>query len=319
MKVFVAGATGALGIPLVRQLASKNYVVIGLTRSPAKRQLLERLGATAVIADALDASTLEQVVRDASPTHVVHLLTALPKNGPLRASDLKTTNVLRTVGTANLLRAAIAAGVKRIVGESFILAYGYGNYGGRMVNEADALQEHESNVGFQEAVDAIRSLENQLLEANQRGLIEAVSLRYGVTYGPENPSTHYMIRMLRKRLLPMVRGAQGVLSFIHTTDAASATLAALERGRPGEIYNIGDDEPTSMNEFFIALANAIGAHRPFSIPLWLMRWSAPFMADLLSMRLAVSNAKAKRDLGWSLQFPNYRVGLQQVAAQAQIQ
>ena len=294
MKIFVAGATGAFGMPLVRLLISKNHAVIGLTRSPAKRQVLEQLGATTVVADVLDASAIERVVRETSPTHMVHLLHAFPKNGPRRAADLVATNRLRTVGTANLLQAAIAAGVRRMVGESFISVYGYGNQAGGMRTEADALPAPESDSGLQEVVDALRSLEHQLLAANQQGLIEAIPLRYGATYGPEDPFTQSMVRMLRKRLLPTIRDLPGVTSFIHTADVASATLAALEHGHPGEIYNIVDDEPVSLNKFITALASAMGTSQPFSIPLWLMRWIAPFMAATLSARLPVSNAKAKR-------------------------
>ena len=124
--------------------------------------------------------------------------------------------------------------------------------------------------------------------------------------------------MLHKRLLPTLSGMQGVTSFIHAADAASATLAALEHGRPGEIYNIVDDEPVNANKFIAALASAIGASQPFSIPLWLMRWVAPFMAATLSARLPVSNAKAKRELEWVLEFPSSREGVQQVGLQVQV-
>jgi nucleoside-diphosphate-sugar epimerase len=176
---------------------------------------------------------------------------------------------------------------------------------------------HESDPGLQKVVDALLSLEHQLLTANRQGRIEAIPLRYGLTYGPENPSTEYMVRMLRKRMLPTLQGVKGISSFIHTADAATATLAALEHGRPGEIYNVVDDEPVSINAFLTALAAAIKASPPFALPLWFMRWIAPFLVASVSVRLPLSNAKAKQELGWALQFPTYRGGVQQVAQQVQ--
>src|SRR5262245_61640474 len=124
MRVFVAGASGTLGIPVLRQLAARGHDVVGMTRSDSKRAMIEQFGARAVVADALDARALAQTVREAAPTHVLHLLSALPKNGPMRAADVAATNRLRIDGTANLLQAAIAAGAERLVGESFVAVYG---------------------------------------------------------------------------------------------------------------------------------------------------------------------------------------------------
>src|SRR5918993_845763 len=219
MRIFVAGATGTLGLPLVRALVARNHQVTGLTRSPEKRRVLEQAGAAAAVADALDAAALERAVGAAAPDCVFHLLTAIPKNAPLRASDMKATNELRTTGTANLLRAAAAAGAKRVVAESMVFAYGFGDHGDGLKTEADALREREPEGRLQETVDSLRSLERQLLEANGRGSIEAIALRYGLFYGSETPSTKYMMKMLRRRLLPVVGGARGVASFIHIEDA----------------------------------------------------------------------------------------------------
>src|SRR5262245_8984392 len=154
MKVFIAGSTGALGLPLVRELVARGHEVIGLTRSPTKRSLLENIGAQAVIADVFDAPELEGAVRAAAPTHVVHLLTALPKSGPLRAADVATTNELRITGTANLLRAAVAAGARRIVGESFTAVYGYGDLGERPRDEDDLPPVPETEAGKRAVVEA---------------------------------------------------------------------------------------------------------------------------------------------------------------------
>jgi nucleoside-diphosphate-sugar epimerase len=177
------------------------------------------------------------------------------------------------------LRAAIAAGAKRIVGESMIFVYGFGDHGEAAKTEGDALQTRESNAWLQEIVDGIRSLEDQFLAANNQGLIEAIPLRYGLFYGPESPSTEYILQMLKKRLLPVVSGANGIGSWIHTSDAVSATIAAVERGHPGEIYNIVDDHPIGMNDFLIYAASLMGVKRPFSVPLWLLRWVMPYVAS----------------------------------------
>jgi nucleoside-diphosphate-sugar epimerase len=316
MKVLVVGATGALGLPLVRELAARGHEVAGTTRSPGKRALIEQVGARAVVVDAFDAPALERAAREFAPTHVVHMLTALPKNGPMRAGDIAATNRLRIEGTANVLRAAVAAGARRIVAESFSAVYGYNDHGARALVEDDSGGGPEATPGLQAVVDALQSLEEQLLRANAQGQIEAVVLRYGLTYGPENPSTVYMLKMLRKGWLPVMRGDRGIGSFIHIDDAAAATIAALERGRPGAIYNIVDDEPVSFSAFVAAAAGALGARRPPALPGWLLRLIAPALVATTTTRLALSNERARRELGWQPRFPSYREGLAQIARAA---
>jgi nucleoside-diphosphate-sugar epimerase len=313
MKVFVAGATGAIGLPLVQALIARKHQVTGLTRSAEKRRTLEQLGAAAAVADALDAADLEQAVRAASPDCVFHLLTAIPKNTLLRASHMKQTNVLRTTGTANLLNASVTFGVKRIVAESMVFAYGFGDHGAAAKTEADVLRQHELESSLQETVDALRSLEVQLVAANEQRLIESVVLRYGFFYG-SGPSTEYIVKMLRRRMLPKAKGAHGVVPWIHIEDAVSAGLAAMERGHAGEIYNIVDDESVGMNEWLTHAALSLNAKPPFSIPLWLLRLMSPYLATVFETRLAVSNRKAKDELDWRLQYPTYREGLREVAA-----
>jgi len=315
MRVFVAGATGALGIPVLRQLAARGHDVVGMTRSNGKRALIEQFGARAVVADALDAPALARAVREAAPTHVIHLLTALPKNGPLRAADIAATNQLRIHGTANLLQAAIAARATRLVGESFIMVYGSGDLGARPLNEDELPPVPDRDTGLRASIEALRSLEQQLLRANDQQPIETVVLRYGMFYGAENVSTRYIVGELRKRRVPLVRGGRGLASLIHIDDAATATIAALERGRPGAIYNIADDEPVNFNAFVAAIAAAIGAPRPFALPAWLLRLVAPVLVDMLSARLPVSNARARRELEWQPRFPSYREGLRQLASE----
>ena len=315
MRIFIAGATGTLGLPLVGALVAKNHQVTGLTRSPEKRRTLEQAGATVAVANALNARDLKQVLRSAAPNCVIDLLTAIPKNGPIRASQMKATNRLRIVGTTNLLNAAIAGGCKRIIGESMIFAYGFGDHGEAFWTEGDTLQPRETNLRLQEIVDAIRSLEEHLLAAHAQGLIETTILRYGLLYGAASESTRYMLGLIKRRLLPMVSGAQGIGSWIHLDDAVCATVAAVEAAQPERIYNIVDDHPTSFNDWIVHASCALGAKRPFSIPLWLLRLFMPFTAEMFSTRLRVSNQKAKSGLEWQPKFHSYRVGLQQVVAE----
>src|SRR6266496_2441741 len=314
MKIFIAGATGALGMPLARDLVAENHEVIGLARSPEKGKVLEQARAGVAVADVLNASALEQVLRSVEPDWVVDLLTALPKNGPTRVSHMKATNELRVKGTANLLRAAIAVGAKRIVGESMIFVYGFGDHGDAEKTEDDTLQTREAKASLQEIVDAIRSLEDQFLAANKQGLIEAIPLRFGLVYGSD-PITERMLHMLKKRLLPTVSGANGICSWVHASDVVSGTIAALERGLRGQVYNIVDDDPVSLNDFLTYAARVSGAKCPFSVPLWLLRLLMPYVAVFSSTRLRISNQHARRDLHWQPKFPNYRVGLQQVIAE----
>ena len=303
MKVFVAGGTGAIGLPLVRALAARGHDVWATTRSAGKQSMIRGAGATPVVVDALDAAALEKAVRQAEPTHVVHELTALPKTGPRRASDLEPTNRLRDEGTRNLLQAAIAAGARRLVGGSFA-----------MLASAPAVEGSDAHVDH--AVAALRSMESQILEAARSGRIEGVVLRYGLFYGPGNPATDELIAMARKRRLPRVRNDGGQLPYIHIDDAVAATIAALEHGPSGSIYDIVDDHPSSFSEMVTELARVAGARRPLTVPGWLVRVAAPYMARLFTMRLPLSNAAARRDLGWAPRYPSYREGLRQTIARA---
>jgi nucleoside-diphosphate-sugar epimerase len=313
MNIFVAGATGTLGIPLVRELIAQGHHVVGMTRSPEKRPLLEALGATAAVVDARDDEALTRAVRAAAPTHVLHLLTALPKGGPMRAADLTATNELRVTGTANLLRAAIAAGAQRLVAESFVGIYGYGDLGSQPRGEDDLPPLQGPDAGIRAISGALRSLEQQVLNANASGKIEAMVLRYGMFYGLGNPSTRSLLDMLRRRRLPLPRNTHGLASFIQLDDAVRATIAALERGRAGAIYNIVDDEPIGFADFLIAAALATGAPRPIMLPRWLLSLAAPMGVTTIATRLPVSNARARSELGWRPQFPSYREGVAQLA------
>jgi nucleoside-diphosphate-sugar epimerase len=294
MNVFLAGGSGAIGVPIVRGLVAAGHQVTALTRSAANAPKLRALGATVAVADALDADALRRVVVAARPTHVIHELTALPKGGPKSARELAPTNRLRIDGTRHLIDAAVAAGATRFVVGSFALLGG-----------AKAGVPAEAR----EAADAMASMESQVLDASERHLFEGIILRYGMFYGPENGMTDRMIALARRRLLPTVRGDRGLLPAIHLDDAASATIAALERGAAGSIYDIVDDQPVSMSEIVRAIAESAGAPRPFAVPAWVPRLLSPYMARMLTMRLPLSNGKARAELGWRPSYPTIRDGL----------
>ena len=294
MNVFVAGGSGAIGQPIVRALVAGGHQVTALTRSAANEPMLRALGATPAVADALDAGALRRVVVEARPTHVIHQLTALPKSGPRSAKDLVPTNRLRIEGTKNLIEAALAARATRFVVGSFALL-GAAEFG----IPADA----------QQAADAVRSMESQVLEASARGLFEGIVLRYGLFYGPENGMTQQMIALARRRFLPTVRGDRGLLPPIHIDDAASATVAALDHGAAGSTYDIVDDHPVSMSDMARTIAESVGAPRPIAVPAWLPRLLSPYMARLMAIRLPLSNEKARAELGWRPAHPNIREGL----------
>jgi nucleoside-diphosphate-sugar epimerase len=302
MKVFVAGGSGAIGVPVVRQLVAAGHQVTALTRTGANADKLRALGATPAVADALDAAALGRLVAAAQPTHVIHELTAIPKGGVRNARDLEPTNRLRIEGTRNLIDGAVAAGAKRLVVGSFAIFRG--------AAPADAPPDVRA------AAEAVRSMELQTLEASRAGRIEGVVLRYGLFYGPETGSTAQMIAMAKRRMLPTIRGDQGLLSSIHVEDAASATVAALDRAPAGGVYDIVDDRPVSFSEIVETLAAAAGAPRPFAVPAWVPRLMMPYMARMIALRLPLSNEQARADLGWRPAYPTIREGLAQTLAHA---
>jgi nucleoside-diphosphate-sugar epimerase len=262
--------------------------------------MLKSLGATPAIVDALDADALKRAVVVARPTHVVHQLTALPKGGAKSARDLEPTNRLRIEGTRNLLAAAVAAGTRRIVGGSFAPIGGLDN----------------PPAELEAAADAIRSMESQIFEANRTGAIEGVVLRYGLFYGPETASTLEMMAMAKHRMLPAIRNDRSLLACIHVDDAASATVAALDRAPAGSNFDIVDDVPVSFSEIARAVAEAAGAPRPIAVPSWLPRLVAPFMAKMISMRLVLSNQKGFTEMGWRPSYPSIHQGLARTRAHA---
>ncbi len=295
MKVFVAGATGAVGLPTVRVLIAAGHEVVGTTRSESKRELIEAAGGRAVIMDALDAGSARRAVTDATPDAIVQLLTALPKRGPVRASELNATNRLRVEGTRNLVAAAKEAGVARYVSESIVL--GYAPNKERPATETDTFGDETGRVAaFAVPLRALTSLEEQV-----RG-IGGIVLRFGLFYGDHAGSQQFLAKLARRRLLMLPEG-RGLMPWAHVDDIASAVVCALERGRPGEVYNIVGDEAASARTLATAIARSVGAPPPKKMPRWLARIMLPYVSGGLDQRLLVSNEKAKRELGWALKYP----------------
>jgi nucleoside-diphosphate-sugar epimerase len=241
MKVLIAGATGALGVPLVRALIGGGHDVIGITRTPGKSSLLTRLGAQPIVADAMAREGLLRAVNGRQADAVVHVLTALPKGGPMRHRDMYQTDALRDVGTRHLLAAAREVGARKIVVESMHVGYGFGNWGDSVLTEEQPFAPPGRSQELERHLAGFRSMEHQIFEATRAGWIEGLSLRYGAFYGPD--STAPLIKLLRRRSLPLPGGGRTFMSWIYIEDAAAAMVAALERGRAGQAYNIVDDEP----------------------------------------------------------------------------
>jgi nucleoside-diphosphate-sugar epimerase len=305
MKVLIAGATGALGMPLVSALITSGHQVIGLTRTPGNMRSLSTLGAQPVVADAMDRDGLLKAVDGLQADAVIHVLTALKKT-PLRHEDMYATNALRDGGTTNLLAAAREVGARRFVAESMTMGYGYGDWGEKVITEDCSFAPAGRSSQLERHVAGFRSLERQIWEATQAGWIEGVSLRYGAFYAPG--SLVPILAMLRRRSLPLPNGGRAVTSWIYLEDAATAMVAALERGKAGEAYNIVDDEPVHNKDFFAFLCQQAHIPKPFSLPSWMMRPLAPYATDFFT----TSIAKAARDLGWKPAIaPTYREGIQQ--------
>lgn len=312
MRVFVAGATGALGLSVVNQLIAEGHDVTGLARTTRRTTRFRTLGARVVVADALNAAALRRAVIAAHPDVVVHALTAIPSRGPLRASDLEATNRLRVSGTKNLLSAAICAGASRIIAESMVFIYGFGDVGDTALTEDAPVAREIPAPWLRPAIDALLSEEAQILNASKAGSIKGVVLRFGGFYGP-GAGIDVIMSRLQRRLFPVPKQprSRGV-PWIHIHDAASAVVAAVSSRGSGQTYNIADDEPVPARKLIEYLAQAISAPKPLLVPNWVLRIAAPFVASAwFNTTLKVSNEKAKHELGWMPQFPTYRDGIAQ--------
>jgi nucleoside-diphosphate-sugar epimerase len=307
MRIFVAGATGAIGRQLVPRLVAAGHEVHGMTRVESKQAMLYDLGAVPVVADALDAERLAEVIGRVKPDVIVHQLTAI---GGLDTRhfdrDFALTNRLRTEGTDNLLAAGRAVGVKRFVAQS-VGAYGmYRRTGGPVKTEEDPL-DPTPVPAMRGTLAAVRHLEEAVLGADWT---EGIVLRYGAFYGPGTSIApgEAQFELVRKRKYPVVGSGGGVWSFIHVADAADATVAAIERGHRG-IYNVVDDDPAPVAEWLPALAQQLGAKKPMRVPRLVGRMFAGEAGVLMMTDIrGASNAKAKRELEWQPGHPTWRQG-----------
>lgn len=308
MRIFIAGASGAIGGHLVPQLVARGHEVVGTTRSAAKTGALRALGADPVVVDALDPDAVADVVAKAEPEVILHQLTAL--SGPPKLRHVKravaATNRLRSEGTDHLLAAARAVGVRKFVAQSNALWME--RTAGPVVGE-DGRIEPNPPADVKEAVAALRHV-----EAAVTGITwaDGIAIRYGAFYGPGTGISAapdaVMAEQIRRRRFPIVGSGAGMWSLVHITDAASVTVAAIERGKPG-IYHAADDEPAPVRDWLPGLARALGAKPPRRIPARLARvlgGSGP--VNLMTQAVGISTERTKRELGWTPRYPSWRTG-----------
>jgi nucleoside-diphosphate-sugar epimerase len=310
MRIFVAGATGAVGTSLVPMLLAGGHEVVAMTRSLGKADGLRRQGATPVVADALDRGAVVQAIVDARPDLVVHELTALGGRTDIRHFDssLAATNRLRTGGTDHLMEGARAAGVRRIVAQSYG-SWTYGGAGRGLKSEDDGLDPTPPRKQ-RETVAAIRHLERAVLSTEG---IQGVVLRYGNFYGSGTgfAPDGEVVEMVRRRRLPIVGDGGGVWSFVHIDDVASATVAAIDRGTSG-VYNVVDDDPAPVSVWLPELARVLGAKPPRHVPEWVGRLVIGEVGVSIMTRIrGASNAKIGRELGWRPGHLSWRDGFRQ--------
>ncbi len=306
MKVFVAGATGAMGKQLVPRLVGAGHRVVGMTRSESKQAELHRLGASPVVADAVDADQVADAVAKAQPDVIVHQLTAITALD-MRHFDraFALTNRLRTQGTDHLLSAGRAVGVRRFVAQSYT-SWPYARTGGLVKSEEDPLDPTPAKE-MRESLSAIQHLEAAVIGADWT---EGIVLRYGAFYGPGTSMAPggEQFEMVRKHKFPVVGNGAGVWSFIHIADAAEATVSAVEHGERG-IYNVVDDDPAPVADWLPALAEKLGAPKPWRVPRFVGRlFAGEAGAVMMTEVRGASNAKAKRELGWQPQHSSWRQG-----------
>ncbi|MFL6006172.1 MAG: NAD-dependent epimerase/dehydratase family protein [Gaiellaceae bacterium] len=308
MKIFVAGASGALGTQLVPLLADAGHEVVATTTSPGKLETLGSLGAQPVILDVLDAEAVGRAVSEAEPEVVVHEATALSGiGGSFRKFDetFAQTNRLRTEGTDNLLAAALAVGARKLVAQSYA-GWTFAREGAAVKDEEAALDSDPAS-NAKETIAAIRYLEERVVGAKE---LDGVVLRYGGFYGPGTSFAEdgESFAAIRKRAFPIVGDGGGMASFIHIEDAARATSAAIERGRRG-IYNVVDDDPAPASAWLPYAAGVVGAKPPRHVPFWLGKLVAgEMLATMMVDGRGASNAKAKRELDWQPLYPSWREG-----------
>jgi nucleoside-diphosphate-sugar epimerase len=298
MRILVAGATSVPGIPLLRELNARGHDVIGMTSQPARTPQIEQQGAKPAVANVFDATQINTVVGDIEPEVVVSLLTTLPKWGPKRAKDFEPAKKLWSQGAGNLVAAAQRAGVRRVVAESVVFAYGYPTSGPQLVDESDPYPGPPPK-GGDDMLAALRGMEQTVLTSGEHSDTEGIVLRYGLFYGPGVPHDELFTRLAKWWALPAMTG-NGIASWVHIDDVAKATADAVTKGRGGQIYNIVDDRPQSFGDYARELSKKL--HRPPPIPIShrLVGLVASYPATAFGTTwLPLSNAKAKEELGWT--------------------
>ena len=302
MRVFVAGGTGAIGAPIVRQLVARGHEVTATTRHPDNVKRLRALGATPAIMDGLDAASVGEAVARAEPEAIIHQMTALSGTLDMRHFDrsFRTTNALRTTGTRHLLAAAQAAGVKRFIAQSYT-GWPIARTSDEPATEEEPFDAHPLPAQ-RETLGAIRDLEENVLGAPLTGIV----LRYGSFYGAGVWDA--LVELVRKRMLPVIGDGGGAWSWIHIDDAASATIAALERGEPG-VFNVVDDQPARASEWIPHLAELAGAKPPMRVPVWLGRiLGGDVVVRMMTEARGASNEKTRWVLDWRPTWPSWRDG-----------
>jgi len=301
MRVFVAGGTGVIGRRLVPQLVARGHQVTATTTSAGKLGLLEQLGAEGTVMDGLDAAAVGEAVAAARPDAIVNEMTGLSEahagKPNLRKAErfFGITNRLRSEGIDHLLAAAEATGVSHVVAQGHASMNGI-RQGGWVKTEEDPLE-------VVEGTKAINHLEDVVVRAG------GAVLRYGGFYGPG--ANDDQVKLVLKRLFPLVGGGTGYVSWVHVDDAVSATVLAVEQKARG-VFNIVDDEPAPASEWLPYLAECAGAKPPRRVPAWLARLLAGDMAvGIMTEGRGFSNAKAKRELGWELRYPSWRQGFKE--------
>lgn len=308
MRVFIAGSTGAIGKSLVPHLIENGHEVVALVRTPQKGKEVEAFGAKAAVADALNKEELTTAIRRAEPEVLIHELTALAGiswNFKRFDDEFALTNRFRTEVTDTMLAAARLVGARRFIAQSFC-GWPFAREGGPVKTEEDPL-DPTPPVSFSKTLAAIRYLEEAV---SRTADVETLALRYGNLYGPGTgfAKDGVIAELLRKRQMPIVGDGAGTWSFIHVSDAARATVAALSHGSPG-IYNIVDDEPAPVSRWLPFLADVLGARPPRRVPVWLARLVIGDGGVSMMTRIrGGSNAKAKRELGWQPTYPTWRRG-----------
>jgi 2-alkyl-3-oxoalkanoate reductase len=311
MKVLIIGATGAVGVPLVSQLVERGHEVVGTSRTRERAETLRELGAEPAVLDVLNREAVRRLVLETKPDAIVHQATALADGIDLKrfAETFAPTNRLRTEGTDNLIAAARVAGVERFIAQSYA-GWTYAREGGPPATE-DESHDADPPAQLRRTRESIRHLERAVLG------VDGIVLRYGAFYGPGTSLDRdgEQTEAVRKRQFQLVGDGGGAWSFIHVDDAATATVAAIEHGRPG-IYNVVDDEPAPVREWLPYLAEVAGAKPPRRVPAWLAkRFVGEHGVAMMTQTRGSSNAKAKRELGWRPQYASWRDGFRAVLQQ----